>query len=307
MTEASSAHSHAGSCSHHHGHDHAHAVDTSTVDGRRRVAIAGCLTFAFMFAEIIGGLVSGSLALLADAAHMMTDAASLGLAWLGYQLSMRPAGGQQTFGFGRYRVLAAFVNGVLLIVLAGWIIFEAVNRLVDPHPVMGGLLLGVAILGLAVNLVSFYVLHQGDHDDLNLRGALWHVAGDLLGSVAAIVAALVIIRTGWMPIDPLLSMLVAGIVVIAGIRILKASGRILVQAAPEGINVDEVRTSLEQKLGDAASVDALHIWNLTESETHVSAVVSMKEGANRAALLADIHAVLSAITDESRLIIDIRS
>ena len=307
MTEASSAHSHAGSCNHHHGHDHAHAVDTSTVDGRRRVAIAGCLTFAFMFAEIIGGLVSGSLALLADAAHMMTDAASLGLAWLGYQLSMRPAGGQQTFGFGRYRVLAAFVNGVLLIVLAGWIIFEAVNRLVDPHPVMGGLLLGVAILGLAVNLVSFYVLHQGDHDDLNLRGALWHVAGDLLGSIAAIVAALVIIQTGWMPIDPLLSMLVAGIVVFAGVRILKASGRILVQAAPEEINVDQVRTSLEQKLGDAASVEALHIWNLTESETHVSAVISMKGGSDRSALLADIHAVLSAITDESRLIIDIRS
>ena len=210
-------HAHGESCDHGHaGHTHA---DTSTADGRRRVAISFVLIASFMFVEVAGGVISGSLALLADAAHMLTDAASLALAWIGYKLAARPADETRTYGFARVRVLAAFTNGLALIALAAWILIEGVQRLQSPQPVMGPLLLGIAVIGLVVNLICFAVLHGGDREDLNLRGALWHVAGDLLGSLAAIIAAIIIIKTGWMPIDPILSMLVAILVLVAGVRI----------------------------------------------------------------------------------------
>lgn len=260
------------SCDHDHGpggHDHSHA-DVSSTDGRRRVAIAGVLTAGFMMAEVAGGLISGSLALLADAAHMLTDAASLGLAWLGYKLAARPADGTRTYGFSRLRILAAFTNGLALLALAVWITFEGIQRLFDPQPVMGPLLLGVAIGGLIVNLVCFGVLHGGDQEDLNMRGALWHVAGDLLGSVAAILAAVIIIYTGWMPIDPILSILVALLVAVAGWRITKQAGHILAQGAPQGLDAVQIKTDLLANISGLASIDHIHIWALTEKETIAS-------------------------------------
>jgi len=265
------AHSKTGeSCSHQAGgHSHSHG-DVSSVDGRRRVAIAGVLTGAFMLAEVAGGVISGSLALLADAAHMLTDAASLGLAWFGYKLAARPASQTHTFGYSRMRILAAFVNGLVLLALAAWIIVEGTQRLLDPQPVMGPLLLGVAIVGLLVNLICFYVLVSGDHDDLNLRGALLHVAGDLLGSVAAILAAIIIIFTGWMPIDPILSILVAILVAIAGWRVTREAGHILAQGTPEQLMPDRIRQDLIANIKGLSSIDQLHVWSLTEKEVIVS-------------------------------------
>ena len=256
-------------CSHasdgdHSGHVHG---DLSSTDGRRRVAIAGLLTGAFMFAEIIGGLVSGSLALLADAAHMMTDAASLGLAWFGYRLAARPPNPTYTYGRSRFKILAAFTNGVALIALAIWITIEAITRLLDPTPVLGPLLLTIAIAGLIVNLVCFAVLHGGDQEDLNLRGALWHVAGDLLGSVAAILAAIVIIYTGWLPIDPILSMFVALLVAVAGWRIANQAARILTQASPNGLTADKIGADLTSHLSNKATISDLRVWSLTEKQT----------------------------------------
>jgi len=266
-------HSHSGkSCSHDHaagGHNHSHG-DVSTADGRRRVAIAGFLTGGFMFAEVAGGLISGSLALLADAAHMLTDAASLGLAWFGYKLAARPADEQRTFGFSRMRILAAFVNGLALLALSIWITVEAIGRLMDPQPILGPLLLGVAIVGLLVNLICFYVLVSGDHDDLNLRGAILHVAGDLLGSVAAIAAAIIIIFTGWLPIDPLLSILVALLVGIAGWRVTKEAGHILAQGAPAGLTSTRITADLMENIEGLAEIGHVHVWSLTEKETIVS-------------------------------------
>ena len=259
-------------CDHDHpagGHNHSHG-DVSTADGRRRVAIAGILTGGFMFAEVAGGLISGSLALLADAAHMLTDAASLGLAWFGYKLAARPADERRTFGFSRMRILAAFINGLALLLLAAWITVEAVQRLMDPQPVIGPLLLGIAIVGLLVNLICFYVLVSGDHDDLNLRGAILHVAGDLLGSVAAIAAAIIIIFTGWMPIDPLLSILVAFLVGIAGWRVTKEAGHILVQGAPGGLTSTHITADLLENVEGLMEVGHVHVWSLTEKETIVS-------------------------------------
>jgi len=266
-------HSHA-----HHDHDHSHGI-SDTADGRRRVAIAAVLTFAFMIAEVIGGVISGSLALLADAAHMLTDAGSLALAWVGFKLADRPADQTRSFGWARFKVLAAFVNGLTLIVLAGWIVFEAIQRLMEPQEVMGHLLLGVAVLGLLVNLIAFRVLHGGDQDDLNMRAALWHVAGDMLGSVAAIGAALVIMSTGWMPIDPILSVLVALIILVGGIRVVRSTAHILIEGVPPGLSTDAIKVDLETELEDAVRVDHIHAWALNETKTLVTLDVEAKSGA----------------------------
>lgn len=264
----------------HHGHDHAHhhALDDTT-DGRRRIAIAALLTFSFMIAEVIGGVISGSLALLADAAHMLTDAGSLTLAWLGFKLAERPADGRRSFGWARFKVLAAFVNGLALIVLAAWILVEAAQRLFDPQPVMGSLLLGVACMGLLVNIAAFFVLHGGDQDDLNMRGALWHVAGDLLGSVAAIAAAIVIIFTGWMPIDPLLSALVAIIIAVGGYRIVRSTGHILIEGVPAGLSTDRIKQDLNETIQGAIMIDHIHAWALNESKYLVTVDVEAAPGA----------------------------
>ena len=264
----------------HHGHDHAHhhAFDDTT-DGRRRIAIAALLTFSFMIAEVIGGVISGSLALLADAAHMLTDAGSLALAWLGFKLAERPADGRRSFGWARFKVLAAFVNGLALIVLAAWILVEAAQRLFDPQPVMGSLLLGVACMGLLVNIAAFFVLHGGNQDDLNMRGALWHVAGDLLGSVAAIAAAIVIIFTGWMPIDPLLSALVAIIIAVGGYRIVRSTGHILIEGVPAGLSTDRIKQDLNETIQGAIMIDHIHAWALNESKYLVTVDVEAAPGA----------------------------
>jgi len=261
-----------------HEHKHHHAV-TETADARKRVAFAAALTFAFMIAEVIGGVVSGSLALLADAAHMLTDAGSLALAWLGFKLAERPADSARSFGWARFKILAAFVNGILLLLLAAWIIFEAIQRLLDPAPVMGEVLMGVAVAGLLVNIIAFFLLHGGDQEDLNLQGALWHVAGDLLGSVAAIAAAFVIMFTGWMPIDPLLSMLVAGLIIFAGVRITLQSAHILIEGVPSGLSPGDIKADLEANLPDAAKVTHIHAWALTEQKPLVTLEVVARDGA----------------------------
>ncbi len=273
------AHSH----SHDHGHgkhDHAHhhAV-ADTADARKRVAFAACLTFAFMIAEVVGGVISGSLALLADAAHMLTDAGSLALAWLGFKLAERPADDRRSFGWARFKILAAFVNGISLLALGAWIIIEAIQRLIAPEPVMGTVLMGVAVAGLLVNIIAFFLLHGGDQEDINLRGALWHVAGDLLGSVAAIGAAIVIMLTGWMPIDPLLSILVALLIIVAGVRIARQSGHILIEGVPPGLHPADIKADLERSIDTAESISHVHAWALTEQKPLITLEVVAREGA----------------------------
>ena len=266
----------------HHDHSdpqHHHAM-TDTADGRRRTALTALLTFSFMIAEVVGGLISGSLALLADAAHMLTDAGSLGLAWLGFRLAEYPADDQRSFGWARFKVLAAFVNGLALIVLAVWIVIEAISRLMAPEPVMGGLLLGVALTGLIVNCIAFWILHGGDREDLNMQGALWHVAGDLLGSVAAILAAIIILTTSWMPIDPLLSMMVAAIITFGGYRLVRRTGHILIEGVPEGLSTAAIKKDLEAHIEGTEHVDHIHAWALTETKALVTVDVTALPGAS---------------------------
>ncbi len=210
----------------HDGHRHGSA------NNEWRMGAAALITGLFMVAEIGGGIVSGSLALLADAGHMLTDFASLSLAWFGFRLVRRPADWRRTYGFDRFQVVIAFTNGLALFAIAAWIAFEACERLASPAPVAGGIMVVIATLGLLVNVGAFLLLRGADRDNLNVRGAAVHVLGDLLGSVAALIAGAVILTTSWTPIDPLLSLVVAAIIVRSGWQVVADAGHILLEGAP---------------------------------------------------------------------------
>ena len=232
----------------------------------RRVVIALVLTGTFMVVEVIGGILSGSLALLADAGHMLTDTMALALAAVAFQVSKRPADTTLTYGYQRFQILAAFVNGLSLLFIVGWILYEAVNRFIAPQEVMGETMLIVAVAGLVVNIISFTVLHGGDKENLNIRGAALHVAGDLLGSVAAIVAAVVIIYTGWMQIDPILSVAVAILILKSAWVLVKRSAHVLLEGAPEWLDIDVMREHLTGKIPEVASIHHVHVWGLTPQD-----------------------------------------
>lgn len=296
---------------HRHAHGHVH-VHGDGADARHRVALAAVLTFGFMIAEVIGALVSGSLALLADAAHMLTDAGALALAWVGFRLAERPADAERSFGFHRVKVLAAFVNGLTLVALSAWIIWEAIGRLMTPGEVLGGVMLVVAIGGLLVNCAAFAILHGGDRHDLNMRGALWHVAGDLLGSVVAIVAAGVILLTGWFAVDPLLSILVALLVAVGGVRLAREAGHILIEGTPSGLHASVIREGLMANVEGLKRVDHVHAWSLNEARPLVTLEVHAKPGACHETLRREVkaylerahnvgHATVEVISDPSEL------
>lgn len=231
---------------------HRHAANESN---QRRVIIALVLTGTFMLVEVAGGIISGSLALLADAGHMLTDTMALSLAALAFHVSRRPPGGNLTYGYQRFQILAAFVNGLSLLAVVGWILFEAVSRFFSPRDVLGETMLVVAAAGLVINLVSFVVLHTGDKENLNIRGAALHVAGDLLGSVAAIVAAIVIIYTGWTPIDPILSVAVAALILKSAWSLVKRSAHILLEGAPEWLDVETMQERIVARVSGVGDIN----------------------------------------------------
>ena len=255
---------------HHHGHSHGHAHhDHAHGASEKAVAIAALLTGGFMIAEIAGGLVSGSLALLADAGHMALDFAALALAWLGFRLARRPADGRRSYGFDRFSVLVAFVNGLTLFAVAGWIVWEAVERFADPQPILSGTMLAVAVGGLLVNVAAFWVLSRGDTDHLNMRAALLHVAGDMLGSVAAIAAALVIMATGWLAADPLLSVFVSLVILRAAWAVVRQSGHILLEGAPAGVDTADVREAVLD-LPFVNDAHHIHAWSISQDRPMVT-------------------------------------
>lgn len=272
--------------SHHHDHHQ------SGHDSQRRLAWAILLTAGFMMAEVVGGIVSGSLALLADAGHMLTDAAALTLAWFAVRISRRAADNRRTFGYHRVQILAAFVNGLTLLAIVIWISVEAIQRLLDPVTVVSSTMLVIATLGLVVNLVVFAILHMGDRDNLNIRGAALHVMGDLLGSVAAIIAALVIMATGWMPIDPLLSLLVAALILRSAWKLTRESAHILLEGAPEGLNITQIKRELVDTLPGVRDIHHVHAWSLTPGRHLMSLHATLEEGADQHRALADIKTTL---------------
>lgn len=248
---------------HHHYHGHGHNHSHAKGNNRTRVGIAALLTGLFMIAEVAGGLISSSLALLADAGHMMTDFAALAMAWAAFTIAKRPADRKYTFGYDRFSILIAFVNGLTLFLVAVWVLWEAFHRIYTPSEILAGPMLWIAIGGLIVNLVVFKILTGADQENLNIRGAVLHVLGDLLGSVAAIIAALIIMKTGWMPIDPILSVLVAGLILRSAWYLIKDSAHILLEGAPANIDRHVVGEDLLAHIEGLISVNHIHIWSIT--------------------------------------------
>lgn len=244
------------------------------------MALAAILTGVFMIVEVIGGLISGSLALLADAGHMLTDFAALSMAWLAFRMTRRPADWKRTFGFDRFAILIAFVNGLTLFVIAGFIIVEAIKRFNNPVDVMGWPMMMVAIAGLIVNLIVFKILSGADKDNLNVRGAALHVLGDMLGSVAAIIAAIIIITTGWMPADLIISVLVAMIILRSAWYVVKESAHILLEGAPEGLDRRTIRTDLMESFPQIISVDHIHAWSICQERPMMTLEATVKSKAS---------------------------
>jgi cobalt-zinc-cadmium efflux system protein len=259
----------------HHRHAHAHgglseAHGAAHANNERRMGLAALITGAFMFAEVAGGIAAGSLALLADAGHMLTDFASLSLAWFGFRLSRRPADWKRTFGFDRFQVLVAFANGLALFAIAAWIVYEAAERLMTTPVVSGGIMVVIAVLGLLVNIAAFWLLQGADRENLNVRGAAVHVLGDLFGSVAALVAGGVILATGWTPIDPLLSVLVAIIIVRSGWQVVAEAGHILLEGAPGELDTRAIGPDLVANVKGVEGIHHVHVWSITQSRRMVT-------------------------------------
>lgn len=271
------------------GHGHG-----SANDNMRRVVLALVITGLFMVVEVIGGLLSGSLALLADAGHMLTDSMALALAALAFHVSKRPPDRKLTFGYHRFQILAAFVNGLSLLLIVGWIVVEAFGRLLAPEEVSGSIMLGIATAGLAVNVVAFVILHRGDSDNLNIRGAALHVAGDLLGSVAAIIAALVIIYTGWMTIDPILSIAVAALIFRSAMLLVRRSAHVLLEGAPDWLDIDDMQRQLTAELPHVDSIHHVHVWGLTPDDLMLTMHLRLHAATgNPTALIRDVKAFLA--------------
>jgi len=202
---------------------------------------------------------------------------ALALAAVAFQVSKRPADTKLTYGYQRFQILAAFVNGLSLLLIVGWILYEAFDRFMSPQQVLGKTMLLVAAAGFVVNVISFAVLHGGDRDNLNIRGAAIHVAGDLLGSVAAIVAAVVIIYTGWMPIDPILSVAVALLILKSAWSLLKHSAHVLLEGAPDWLDTDSMQSILMEQVPEVASIHHVHVWGMTPQDLMLTMHVCIRE------------------------------
>lgn len=271
----------------------------------QRIFWAMVLTGGFMVVEVAGGLAAGSLTLMADAGHMLTDTIALGMAWAAFRVSRKPNDYRRTYGYHRFQVLAAFVNAVTLFVIVGGIAFEAVRRLIAPVEVMGGLMFAVAVAGLVTNIVIFVILRGGDRENLNLRAAVLHVIGDLLGSVAAVVAAVVIFETGWMPIDPLLSLLVSALVLRSAWFILRHSAHILLEGTPDWLDVEELKNSLATAVPAVKNIHHVHAWMLTSERPLVTLHASVAPGADYSDTLKRIHEFLEKTYDVSHATVQI--
>ena len=260
------------------GHGHSHAPTTAGGAHRRRLVVVLGLTLAVLVAEVVGAVLSGSLALLADAGHMATDAAGLALALAAVGLAQRPARGRRTFGWQRVEILAAVANGMLLLAVAAYVLIEAIRRIGQPPEIGAGLMLVVASVGLVVNLGSLLVLHGGKDASLNMRGAYLVVLADALGSVAVIVAAVVIATTGWTPADIVASAVIGCLVVPRAWHLLREALDVLLEAAPRGVDLQDVRAHI---LGVDGVLDVhdLHAWTITSGLPVLSAHVVVTDEA----------------------------
>lgn len=285
----------AGHAHHHHehghGHGHAHAADLSNARNRRRLAIVLVTTLGYMGAEVVGGLLTGSLALLADAGHMLSDAGALALSFAALWIAQRPPDRARTFGYHRAEILAALAHALSLFVVAGFVVVEAIERFSAPPEVQGPIMLAVAVGGLLVNLVGLYVLHGGQSESLNVRGAWLHVATDALGSLGVIISAGLVWGFGLNLADPVASVVISVLVVLSAVPLLRGALQILMESAPGHIDVAEVRDALSAVAG-VADVHDLHIWVISEGRDCLSGHVVADPGRDAQALLNELRGLL---------------
>ncbi len=270
---------------------HAHDPNVDKAS-ERRIWVALLLTGGFMLIEVGGGLLSGSLALLADAGHMLTDTAALALAWVAFRVADKPADEKRTFGYHRFQILAAFVNGLTLVGIVGWIVIEALRRLLHPIEVLGAPMLAIAVLGLVVNLGVYALLHGADSKNLNVRGAAIHVLGDLLGSAAAITAAGIILWTGWTPADPLLSLLVAILILRSAWSLLRKSGHILLEGMPEWLDTAAMRARLVDAVPELLDIHHVHVWSLNPRMLLLTMHADVRPGLDQPRALREMKRIL---------------
>jgi cobalt-zinc-cadmium efflux system protein len=281
---------------HHHAHDH--GPDARLPDDRRALTAATALIVVFMVGEIVAGALAGSLALLADAGHMLTDAAALGFAVFAAAAAVRPARGYWTYGFRRVEILAAQVNGLALLLVGIWVVYEAVRRLIAPEHVHGGVVLGVALAGIAVNLLATRILARSQRQSLNVHGAFLHLVTDLAAFVGTAIAGVVILATGWDRVDPIASLAVAGLMFWASVRLVKESTRIFLEVAPAEVDPDEVGRVLAGHPG-VVDVHDLHVWTVTSGFPALSAHVLVEPGADCHAVRRELERVVEERFDVS--------
>ncbi len=257
---------------HEEGHGHAHSLNPAAAGGRQGLLIALAITVLMMVAEIVGGLLSNSLALLSDAGHMLTDNLALLLSFFAMKFATMPATDRRTFGFYRLEILAAFINGVILVLLSLYIIYEAYLRILHPQPVQGTLMLVVAIIGLVANIIGAMVLTKHSHANLNIRSAYLHIIGDALSSVGVVVGGIIILQTGWYLIDPILSILISFVIIFGAWALVKESVSILLESVPSHIDIDTVATEIA-KLAGVREAYHIHVWTITSGVHAMSAHV----------------------------------
>jgi cobalt-zinc-cadmium efflux system protein len=298
-------------------HGHAHGAHDHRGASRRALAIVLALTVAFTVVEVVGGLLTGSLAVLADAGHMLSDTFAIGLALVALTLAARPSTPRRSFGFQRAEILAAFVNGLTLVIVSGWIVWEAVQRFRDPPEILGGWMLVVALAGLAVNAISGVILLRSEGESLNVEAALRHVVADLLGSAGVLIAAVIILLTGWTVVDPIVSLAIACLIVASAWGVLRDSTAILMEATPSGIDADAVARAIVSVPG-VTNVHDLHVWRITSGFDALSAHVLVGRGEDCHGLRREIerelasrfeitHTTLQVDHDAADALIELRS
>jgi len=268
-----------------HAHDHRSA-------SRRALLVVLVLTLTFTVVEVVGGVLTGSLALLADAGHMVSDVLAIGLALVALTLAQRPSSARRSFGFQRAEILAAFVNGLGLVLVSAWIVWEAIGRLDDPPEILGGWMLLVALVGLAVNAGAAAILARSGRESLNVEAAFRHVIADLLGSGGVLVAALVILLTGWDVVDPIVSIAIALLIVASAWGVLRDSTAILMEETPSGIDADAVARAIVDVRG-VTSVHDLHVWRITSGFDALSAHILVGQGEDCHGLRRDVERAIA--------------
>jgi cobalt-zinc-cadmium efflux system protein len=284
-----------------HDHDHDHGHDSHAHDrhahgkGASETALLWALwiTTAFMVAEAIGGWIAGSLALIADAAHMLADAGALAMSYAAVRAASQPATDVMSYGHHRWQVLAAFVNGLALLLLSAWIVVEAAHRLITPTVIQAPTMMAVAALGIVANMVSYFVLSRGERT-LNVRSALLHVAADVLGNIGALLAGLLIFLIHWTPIDPILSMVTAMLIVRGGYRVTRESAHILLEGTPAAFDAATVEQQIKAAVPTVTAVHHVHAWSLTDERPMMTLHVVVREGADHMTCLAGVQGVLRA-------------